>query len=509
MTRGTKVEVGRRKAILRMATFAVLFAAVIATTSTPPEELEEVVTPSPELVCSQTGACSIPPVDGSDDGKGTAGSGPFLNSSIAPFDDGFASMRLFMKYSLHNVAFINGTLHFYGISSEEAMEEFEHATRVRGRWKLMTRYGMELFRPEWVRHAEPLDRSWCEREGEWVDEDVLLFHPWIINNFFHLFNNVFFPLYYNILFSRFPSFNPRPLFERVQPGHVSTTIHEELLDLYTQPRRVYRLDDAERYPGISHWDRNALSMIGAISHLFRPDPDTGEWFHSGSNLVNGVVCMKHFRWGEALQPFESYYFPFHEGWHGIVHEFTKTVFSQYDLSPLSTLASESRPNILFMSRGCRGNGRCLLNRDALLPAIEKEFGTSVSVESCCDYSDVKGTLSRLQSADIIIGLHGANLAGLFFMRPGGLVVELKGFKGKRSLLFRYEAFHVGVALILFLSLPSSLILSLSLSLSSSLPRLTHHRFSIIPTLLPTGKCYLCGYCCGLLPVQRRHYPHPD
>ena len=485
---------------------------------------------SDESTCDKTGTCTP---SSTHHRTHSSSSSPFLTTIVRPFDrTHFSSEKFDFKYSLYNVAFINGTLHVYAGDSPSRYEKLSLAASRRSGFLLHVGAGRPYYRMEWKVERGFLDKEWCKEQGEWVEEDVFFYNPFLGSIFFHLIQDIHIPLFYNVLHSRHedPHFNFSllPVSAYEHNTHVWEAV-DELME--TIPRRVYRIEHnaADRY--LEDQLRMRLPLHPALSKLFQHDIDSRraslmkdkddlmkkrdednsggmgessrkegarereketprrvEWYRSSKELEHGVTCMRHFRWGEGLKPFQDQgaYFPFHQGHHGVAHLYARTVLKAYGIErppPLPSSASTSPSSsqsvdsevggsavrvtsggtenegrasddsilIVYMKRTeCKKNGRCLLNKVELQQALQRKFGSKATVKECCDYEDISLSLSLLSQADILIGPHGSNLAGLVFMKPGGLVVELKIKLGVRNFCYRYETYQVCASILLSL-----------------------------------------------------------
>ena len=88
---------------------------------------------------------------------------------------------------------------------------------------------------------------------------------------------------------------------------------------------------------------------------------------------------------------------------------------------LSEVAADVSPRILLITRG-RQQGRFIANRDCLFTAFA---AASLTLTSCCEWQDpLTSIVASFQSADVLVGLHGAGFTNLLWMAPGGVVIEI-------------------------------------------------------------------------------------
>ncbi|KAL4439890.1 hypothetical protein ABPG75_002891 [Micractinium tetrahymenae] len=105
-------------------------------------------------------------------------------------------------------------------------------------------------------------------------------------------------------------------------------------------------------------------------------------------------------------------------------------------------AGERVLRVVFQKRAPGHPGRAVLNLQELLQrcnAWRFKLGTGTGggarwTRAHCvevEFADLQSGMAAAQAADIVVGMHGANQANGWLMRPGGAIIELQAFEFER------------------------------------------------------------------------------
>lgn len=245
--------------------------------------------------------------------------------------------------------------------------------------------------------SEPLNWSSCER----IEEDAtFLLSPWHPDNAYHLHNDNLVAMFANLR-------------------------HAGAL---TQARRllVFDGDCSRNASALQLWELMAAMFNGQVTP------------HSSLAQSRGRVGLRRVRWG--VGPLMFYLRdPNRTPFVGAALEYRRWVLAHYGLSARERDAeSERAPRVLMMQRSDR---RRLVD-DGLVADALRAAGAKVRVFGDWASVSARDLVSMVQSADVLVGVHGAALAHMAYMPPESLVAELR-VNDRHPHVFAHMARHFG------------------------------------------------------------------
>ncbi|KAK9804102.1 hypothetical protein WJX73_007577 [Symbiochloris irregularis] len=88
-------------------------------------------------------------------------------------------------------------------------------------------------------------------------------------------------------------------------------------------------------------------------------------------------------------------------------------------------ASNGRLQIRLVSRPSSAwSSRAITNEQELVAAIRAKYGNIADVQTISFNGSLSTAMLAMNSTDVLIGMHGAGLTNILWMRPGGAVVQL-------------------------------------------------------------------------------------
>jgi capsular polysaccharide biosynthesis protein len=82
--------------------------------------------------------------------------------------------------------------------------------------------------------------------------------------------------------------------------------------------------------------------------------------------------------------------------------------------------TDDKPRLIYVTRGSRRNTRRLVGEETLLPLLEQRGFVRIDPGTM----SVRDQIDHFAAADVVVGLHGAALTNLLFIRPGTRVLEI-------------------------------------------------------------------------------------
>ncbi|XP_058772524.1 xylan glycosyltransferase MUCI21-like [Vicia villosa] len=104
------------------------------------------------------------------------------------------------------------------------------------------------------------------------------------------------------------------------------------------------------------------------------------------------------------------------------HAFLENAYIKKDTSPMySANTNTSRPLLTLVGR--KGNSRVILNQEEVIKLAE-DIGFNVHVLETTKDSSVAETYRLIHSSHVMLGVHGAGLTNLLFLRQGSVSVQI-------------------------------------------------------------------------------------
>lgn len=341
------------------------------------------------------------------------------------------------RASLRNVAFVNGSLTFYGLD-----EAGQKLARGLAPFKHMTARG-HVYTPLTLEFEEAAGQSWCPPGGTLVREEAHLLPLWHDTNAFHLLADNLLPLFYSA-FHAHPLAAETPLRRPRAPGAVDPDPHPNVRAIMASPRVAYTFRDVYGPQHLESVARHRLSLYGLLWGMVGPEED----LRSYDELVRpgaAPTCFERLQWQPTVRTMSQFYDTWSPHAEGVLYAMAKWALARHGVSlPREEPDPLRPPRFTFAARPCGLPERCVApaSRERLAAVLRERHGAETVVWE--GWADARASLELVaRRTDVLVGLHGAGLANGAFLRPGSVVAELKTRKGIRSVLFRHVSYHVG------------------------------------------------------------------
>jgi hypothetical protein len=210
--------------------------------------------------------------------------------------------------------------------------------------------------------------------------------------------------------------------------------------LETMPKLIYHLEYLRAHPEIKiHY---GFSKLAILPNYVLPNGYL-DWLGFGDRLINGTVVAR-----EVMMPREGgCQEPSYNGWE-LLHQreyFLKLANMSNDSPRVSSLSSSTvfntysnRRTVLIIKRTAGRFSQNLSDKkvrmwpEDVLKGLLKHFELKFPLHEVVVFSDNNSTLmtcplcqvQAFAQADVVIGIHGAGLTNILYMKPGCVVVEV-------------------------------------------------------------------------------------
>lgn len=102
------------------------------------------------------------------------------------------------------------------------------------------------------------------------------------------------------------------------------------------------------------------------------------------------------------------------------HEMAPTWMVEWIRGVLPPVRTDDKPRLLYVTRGSKRNTRRLVDEASIWPVLERRGFVRIDPGSM----SVRDQIDHFAAADVVVGLHGAALTNVVFLKPGARMLHL-------------------------------------------------------------------------------------